>query len=443
METVKETLKKIGATAIDMKNQIKRVATVKLSPVFSSSDDRVVTLVSSKTFASQVTKANVIYVVKYEFDLNNKTVQLPDNCTLEFKGGKLMNGTLIGNNSIIHADRKIFDNVSVDGVWSCIGNAIWWTEGSIINKWNTPNNVDDYSGIQLALDSSFREIVFPPRIYYTSKTLVLNKEKRLVLQGTAMANSLAMCLDTRLNTAAIYTDKDIDLLLINVTENGSYPCTVSIEGGNFDVSLIRNEDNTGFTHYTHSCIKVVADDYNARIWGLTINTNIFGTGSKSNGIGIDLNPTQANPVPNKEYNLADYGYMTQINIGGTIHDMCVGIKAASYSYNWCSGLRIDCGELFCKKAVIINNVDTDVRGLIQADHIETSDNANALIDIDSAYFTAICASIFDINNKKDTARYAVNIVSNGGSVQAYGSFAALCNGVSDSLCTGFTNRFHK
>lgn len=48
----------------------------------------------SSTFAAQVTEANTIYEVRYEFDLNGGSVTIPSGCVLKFNGGRVVNGTL-------------------------------------------------------------------------------------------------------------------------------------------------------------------------------------------------------------------------------------------------------------------------------------------------------------------------------------------------------------
>lgn len=51
-------------------------------------------LKKDKTFAEQVTAANTIYEIRYNFDLNNATVTIPTGCVLEFNGGSLSNGKI-------------------------------------------------------------------------------------------------------------------------------------------------------------------------------------------------------------------------------------------------------------------------------------------------------------------------------------------------------------
>ena len=62
-----------------------------------------VILRKNKTFAEQVTQQNTIYEIRYHFDLDDVSVQIPANCVLRFVGGSLGNGTIVGNGTIIWA----------------------------------------------------------------------------------------------------------------------------------------------------------------------------------------------------------------------------------------------------------------------------------------------------------------------------------------------------
>lgn len=58
-----------------------------------------VILRKDKTFAEQVTLANTIYEIRYDFELNENSIEIPVDCTLVFNGGSISNGTIIGNNT--------------------------------------------------------------------------------------------------------------------------------------------------------------------------------------------------------------------------------------------------------------------------------------------------------------------------------------------------------
>lgn len=56
------------------------------------------------TFASQVTAANTIYEIRYDFDLNGGSVTIPAGCTLRFNGGAISNGTIVYDNTEIQGE---------------------------------------------------------------------------------------------------------------------------------------------------------------------------------------------------------------------------------------------------------------------------------------------------------------------------------------------------
>ena len=51
----------------------------------------------NKTFAEQVTQTRCIYMVQYDFNLGGRTIDMPADSIVMFTGGKLINGTLVGN----------------------------------------------------------------------------------------------------------------------------------------------------------------------------------------------------------------------------------------------------------------------------------------------------------------------------------------------------------
>ena len=69
---------------------------------------------------SMINMPNNIYKIRYDFDLNGATINLPANSVLQFVGGSIKNGTLNGNNTVIEADSNavIFDSVVIEGTWN-------------------------------------------------------------------------------------------------------------------------------------------------------------------------------------------------------------------------------------------------------------------------------------------------------------------------------------
>lgn len=61
------------------------------------------------------------YVIKWDFDLCGKTITVPEGCILEFDGGTLKNGTIIGQDTVSNnmgdLDNIFGENLVVQGTW--------------------------------------------------------------------------------------------------------------------------------------------------------------------------------------------------------------------------------------------------------------------------------------------------------------------------------------
>lgn len=59
---------------------------------------------------------NTIYVLRDNFDLDNLTIKLPENCIVRFSdSGHLSNGKLVGNKTVIDCHKHTFNNVCFEG----------------------------------------------------------------------------------------------------------------------------------------------------------------------------------------------------------------------------------------------------------------------------------------------------------------------------------------
>lgn len=70
-------------------------------------------------FAQQIGKIrNKSLVVSTDVDLHGSVVNLPKGFTLEIKGGKIKNGTLVGDQTKVLCSGKVFDHVHISGTWN-------------------------------------------------------------------------------------------------------------------------------------------------------------------------------------------------------------------------------------------------------------------------------------------------------------------------------------
>ena len=69
-------------------------------------------------FSDQLSETNTIYVIRYDYDLDGSEVIIPENCTLKFEGGSLLNGTIIGQDThIINDSGCILNTIQVSGTF--------------------------------------------------------------------------------------------------------------------------------------------------------------------------------------------------------------------------------------------------------------------------------------------------------------------------------------
>lgn len=104
---------------------------------------------TEKPIAEQMKQENTIYEIRYDFDLGGKTLEVPANCVLDFKGGKISNGILAGNNTSIQSPLvKVFNTDLVLSGTFCIKSfcAEWY--GAIDNI-----EIDSTLAIQKSIDS--------------------------------------------------------------------------------------------------------------------------------------------------------------------------------------------------------------------------------------------------------------------------------------------------
>lgn len=125
---------------------------------------------------SMLRQENTIYIIRYDFDLNNNfkgSVTIPVNCILQFEGGSLCNGTIIGQDTEILAGlERIFDsNVTLAGSWKNNGHIRWFGAN--------PGKEDNTVAIQKCFDS-FEIVEIDNAVY---KTDALNLTKCRVLKG--------------------------------------------------------------------------------------------------------------------------------------------------------------------------------------------------------------------------------------------------------------------
>lgn len=140
--------------------------------IFEDSDKNVDgTLLSKEVIVrsiDEITLPNIIYKIVSDIDLNNTTLTLPANCTLDFQGGSFTNGTIVFQNTSIKGDAKLF--VSASGTIANTSISLNWFGLSP----DADDNSVLFSRIQ-NLNCSYRELTLEHGNYNFSQTIVFEQ----------------------------------------------------------------------------------------------------------------------------------------------------------------------------------------------------------------------------------------------------------------------------
>ena len=226
--------------------------------------------------------ANTIYEIRYDFDLNGAEIQIKEGCVLNFAGGSLSNGRVIGNNSVIISEPIIiFNNIVIGGTW-LIPN-IYQSWFDFIPLVNVDNRNNFKNLIQLTNADITNNIFFNDGVYYTK---VYDKEDKSE-ETLFLLNSNT---NLHLNDCAIktipfkWTHKNI--ILIKDANN------INIYGGKLigDADTHDYDETISDTHEFSHGIKIKTNSKN-----ITINNTII---EKFTGDGIDLIESGENAIDN-------------------------------------------------------------------------------------------------------------------------------------------------
>lgn len=107
-----------------------------------------------------INKPNTIYIIQYDYCLADQTIEIPDNCVLQFEGGSFRNGNIIGYNTSIKANKSniIFNNVDINGLWNV--PFIYDTWFYFNSSYHYPNNKLIKSILKLSNENIHNTIYF-------------------------------------------------------------------------------------------------------------------------------------------------------------------------------------------------------------------------------------------------------------------------------------------
>lgn len=120
-----------------------------------------------------VLEPNTKYVIKYIFNLNGQTIQMPPNSIIEIDGGQLRNGTLVGDDTILlnpNGVDSITQNVVQVGTWI-------YGEGSIAGPPGPPGQSFTYEDLtdsqkQEFIDKTYEKVIDNIHLSYPNLDII-------------------------------------------------------------------------------------------------------------------------------------------------------------------------------------------------------------------------------------------------------------------------------
>lgn len=163
----------------------------------------------NKSFKQQVDvnlggTPNTIYEVRYDFDLDGGSVEIPAGCTIKFNGGKIQNGSLTCDNTIIDAGAydQIFYGVILDGTVANKSLSVcnYGVKPGPDYASTNPTMLNNY--VIPSAQNTYAEIVVPRanEAYYIDSPIAMNGYFDFICDGalyyTGSENSTALTIGT-------------------------------------------------------------------------------------------------------------------------------------------------------------------------------------------------------------------------------------------------------
>ena len=358
-------------------------------------------MVAGKNVLAQemITDPNTIYEIRYDYDLEGAEITIPEGCMLKFEGGSLNNGTLNGNDTDIKASCKDYifkDNLTINGSYvnSCFVD--WF--GNV--RSNGKIKLDSSQVINKALNSSFNTVSFNSGYYYITNSILLEKNKSILLEGKE--SGVIYNNNVNINGTIIWTDKDIDLLIVNLKDIDK-ELDLNIHGGQLDSSYVDN--------HTKSLIKLVRNKCNIHPYISTflssrpMSWDNLHTTTGTIGVLFDEESSDA------EYNGSFYGGEISSNMIGVDYGVKVNFGFASNGFKWLTSIIFSGYINGCKYAYDFGKSGNEgglISGDIQPIWVFKEDNEECLIKGNLEKLT-VTSKIWDIYTKQRdfySARYA-------------------------------------
>ena len=171
------------------------------------------------------TNGNTIFIIKYDFDLNNENITIPENCVLKFDGGSIKNGRIDFNNTIIEGGLNV-KLINID------------PHGRILNEYFMPEWFGAKSDGITDCTKSFETInKYITNFYIDNDRQLIPHIKRVILQaGTYIVSQIKSQGGVIIEGAGMFgttikTNTNNEKGVVSIVNNAFIIRNVRIDGG--------------------------------------------------------------------------------------------------------------------------------------------------------------------------------------------------------------------
>lgn len=341
-------------------------------------------------------KPNTIYIIQYDYCLAGQTIEVPENCVLQFEGGSFRNGTLQGSKTkvISKFDNVIFSNIDFSG--SFVNSKLktsqfgfisdlhtvsqYWTYKKMnidIEVYTGTDNRSEWDNLNSFINNSHNIELFIDGEYYTNSnwhTLIIVNSSNLKIHGGVVdiAFYFRSCHDVEIH----------DIVFVGLHKPHEMPMRC-IKEENISETVFHLNEGTSNLGITNEAIAIQTLVDNQDIYSYNFNIYNCEFYMRSNGVFIGNNRLNTNTIRN---------VVIRDCIGNTIYYQTIGLHCSDtmvyniVTYNNGQSIDISSG---CHNVIVDNcRCNSDGTGPKQ-DSISESLSITKNNELKNSYFNII------------------------------------------------------
>lgn len=212
---------------------------------------------TGKSLAQQMKEKNTIYEIRYDFDLFGETLEIPEGCVLDFRGGSFSNGSLHLNNTEIVGNRA-FKSITFEGSAMNESHLSWLVEHTTeeiqrLVTFSSDNDValclDEY---EITIDSPLvinRQVGTKNRYFIIKDGCICSNSSCIITSGFTLGEHP---LSEYVRFENIVFKKEYDG--ITYLLDGNRFLRIRIDGCTFDNVCLVNTDKYLQSCYIYNCL---------------------------------------------------------------------------------------------------------------------------------------------------------------------------------------------